>query len=203
MKLAEIPGPQTPASQAALEVVTEYSSTALVNHCIRSYLWAASYGTAHHVGYDAELLYVSAMLHDIGLAARFDNHADAFEMAGGNVAWVFGAGAGWPVDRRVRSSEVIIRHMWDHVDVAADPEGHLLGIATGLDISGRNPGWWPSELRREVVSSYPRLALTTEFVSCFQDQARRKPESSAGASVRSGIGDRIAANVLDGPDPGA
>ena len=116
-----------------------YSSPALLNHCRRSYVWAAALGDERGIDYDAELLYVSAMLHDIGLVEAFDNATLAFEDAGGHVAWVFGAGAGWPVERRQRAHEVIVRHMWDSVDVEADPEGYLLEVATGLDISGPQP----------------------------------------------------------------
>ena len=87
--------------------------------------------------------------------------------------------------------------MWDLVDPAADPEGYLLEIATGLDISGRNPSWWPADLRAEVVARHPRLGLAPEFATCFAAEAARKPDSSAAAAVRSGIADRIAANVLD------
>jgi hypothetical protein len=87
--------------------------------------------------------------------------------------------------------------MWDEVDVDLDPEGHLLELATGLDISGRNPGDWPAELRLEVVATYPRLGLAEEFTRCFRDQAERKPTSSPVDALRSGMADRIAANPLD------
>jgi hypothetical protein len=87
--------------------------------------------------------------------------------------------------------------MWDAVDVAEDPEGHLLEIATGLDISGRNPQWWPAGLRAEVVEAFPRLGLAEEFTACFTAEAARKPQSSAAAAVTSGIAGRIAANPLD------
>ncbi len=194
--------PDTPVARAAAEVTTAYCSAALANHCVRSYVWAVSYGTRHGIGFDAELLYVSAMLHDIGLVPEFDSHTVPFEEAGGHVAWVFGAGAGWPVARRARAAEIIVRHMWDEVDPSVDPEGHLLELATGLDISGRHPEWWPSDLRDEVVSSYPRLGLRSEFLHCFRDQAGRKPDSLAGRAVASGIAERIAANVLDRPGQG-
>lgn len=197
MRLEEIAWPDTPAAVAAREVATAYCSPALANHCSRSYVWAASYAALHAVPYDAELLYVAAMLHDVGLVKEFDSHEVPFEDAGGHVAWVFAAGAGWPVARRVRLREVIVRHMWDEVDVAMDPEGHLLELATGLDISGRNPGGWPEAFRAEVVAALPRLSLADEFTACFEDQASRKPGSSAAAAVRSGMADRIRANVLD------
>jgi hypothetical protein len=197
-----VPEPGTDVARAALEVATEYCSPSLLNHCVRSYIWAVAYAQRNGIVFDEELLYVSSMLHDIGLVPAFDSHTVPFEIAGGHVAWVFGAGAGWPVDRRRRAGEIIVRHMWNEVDVTADPEGHLLELATGLDISGRHPEWWPQELRDEVVRLLPRLGLRAEFLRCFQEQAARKPESTAAAAVASGIADRLAANVLD-QDPSA
>jgi hypothetical protein len=189
--------PPSRSSELALEVARKYSSPALLNHSIRSYAWAADHGSRHGIRFDAELLYVAALLHDIGLVKEFDSHTVPFEEAGGHVAWVFGAGAGWPAERRTRVSEVIVRHMWDQVDVADDPEGHLLELSTGLDISGRNAGDWSSELKDEILRRLPRLDLATEFVRCFEDQGRRKPDSSAAAFVRIGVADRLARNPLE------
>ncbi|MFC4060738.1 HD domain-containing protein [Planomonospora corallina] len=197
MRLDEITVPGTSACRTALEAATAYCSPSLLNHSVRAYLWAAAYAQARDIAFDAELLYVAAMFHDIGLVAEFDSHTVPFEEAGGHVAWVFAAGAGWPVERRRRVSEVIVRHMWDEVDVAADPEGHLLELSTALDISGRGPGDWPAELRAEVLGRYPRLEIGKEFTACMLDQGERKPDSLAGGFVRSGIAGRIAANPLE------
>jgi hypothetical protein len=197
VELRDIPRPTSPAAQGALEVVTAFSSPALVNHCVRSYLWAASYGEAHRIDFDAELLYVAAMLHDLGLEPEFDNVALPFETAGGHVAWVYAAGAGWPATRRLRAAEIVVRHMAD-IEPDLDPEGHLLAVATSLDISGRRPEDWSDELRREVVAEFPRLDLSARFLRCFEDQAQRKPGSSAAAAIGNGISRRIASNPLDG-----
>ena len=59
---------------------------------------------------------------------------------------------------------------------------------------------WAPSLRAEILAAHPRLDLVAEFTACFRDQARRKPDSSAAAAVRSGIADRIAANILDVPE---
>lgn len=197
MRFADIVVPDTSATRGALEVATAYCSPALLNHSVRAYLWAAAYGAMNDISFDAELLYVSSMLHDIGLVKEFDSHTVPFEEAGGHVAWVFGAAAGWPVERRVRASEVIVRHMWDKVEVTSDPEGHLLELSTALDISGRRPEDFPAGLRAEVLERYPRLGLGEEFIACFRDQAERKPDSFAGVFVRAGVAERIRANPLD------
>ncbi|MCW1099808.1 MULTISPECIES: HD domain-containing protein [Streptomyces] len=189
--------PGTAAAAAALDVATAYLSPALLNHSLRAYFWAAARGTADGVPFDPELLYVAALFHDIGLVPVFDSHTVAFEEAGGHVARVFAAGAGWPAERRARLSDVIVRHMWPRVDVATDPEGHLLARATATEIVGTEADAYPSRFRDEVLDRCPRLDLAASFLACFQDQAERKPDSSAAGAVRSGLADRVARNPLD------
>jgi HD superfamily phosphodiesterase len=199
MALDDLVVPGTAAAVAALEVASAYQSPALLNHSLRAYTWAAADGMARGIDFDAELLYVAAMFHDIGLVPVFDSHTVAFEEAGSHVARVFAAGAGWPAERRERLSEVIIRHMWPQVDVSMDPEGHLLARSTAADIAGSNLDDWADGFKAEVLERYPRLDLTKDFLACFQVQAERKPDSSAAAAVRSGLTTRMTANPLDAP----
>ena len=79
MRLSDVTVPGTEAAERARWVVTTFASPALAQHSQRSYLWAAAYGEAHGIAYDAEDLYVSAMLHDIGLVPSFDSHTVPFE----------------------------------------------------------------------------------------------------------------------------
>ncbi|MEV1130462.1 HD domain-containing protein [Agromyces sp. NPDC049794] len=198
MVLAEVPHPETRVAHAAREVATEFCSPALLNHSLRSYVWAASYGVLNGIAFDEELLYVSALLHDIGLVREFDSHDVGFEYAGAAVAWVFGASAVWSPERRRRAGEVIIAHMASElVGPETDPEGHLLSVATSLDISGARLNAWPVELRSEVIRALPRAGLAEEFVGCFKDQASRKPHSSPALAIAEGIEARVAANPLD------
>ena len=201
MRLADLPVPDTAATRTAEETLRRYAAPALVHHAIRSGLFAAAYGRLTGVGYDPELLHVSALLHDLGLEEPFDSHRLPFEVAGGELAWVFGAGAGWLPERRQRLADIVVRHMWDDVDPALDPEGHLLERATSLDISGGRMDEWPAELLAEVVAAWPRLDLAERFSACFADQAARKPDSAAAAAMRSGLPERIAANPLDARRP--
>ena len=189
--------PDTAASAAALEVASAYQSPAFLNHSLRAYVWAAAYGMTRGIGSDPELLYVAALFHDLGLVPAFDSHAVSFEEAGGHVGRVFAAGAGWPAERRERLAEVIIRHMWPRVDVSVDPEGYLLARATETEIIGTNVNDFPPGFRAEVLERHPRLDITENFLACFEAQAKRKPDSSAAVSVRSGLSTRMAGNPLD------
>ncbi|MEH3090356.1 MAG: cyanamide hydratase [Microbacterium arborescens] len=193
--------PPTPTAALALETVRRWSSPALVEHGLRSWAWARLRGDALGLDYDAELLYVAAMLHDLGVSPAFDAHETAFEQAGGAAAWAFAAGAGWPHARRERVREVIERHMWLSVDPDLDAEGHLLEVATSLDVSGTAPDLWDVATLRAVEARHPRSGFTAEFAGCIHAQARRKPASAAArldASVNIAAGGAVWEAILGG-----
>lgn len=197
MSAPDLDLPDLPAVRAALEVADRYQSPALRNHSVRSYLFAAAHAERAGIRVDHELLAVAALVHDLGLAPVFDSHALPFEEAGGDVGWVFTAGAGWPASRRDRVREIVVLHMRDPVSPEADPESHLLQFSTSLDISGRGLEQLPEEVLRAVLRRYPRLDLRAEFTACFQDQAARKPDQAAAGSLAGGLAARLAANPLD------
>jgi hypothetical protein len=196
VRLDDLALPDTTAASAACEISAELQSAAMHHHCARSYVWAAALASSSGLAFDAELLYVAAMLHDLGLHPSFDSHAVAFEQSGGDVARVFAAGAGWPAARRDHVAAVVVGHMRE-VDRAEDAEGHLLARATGIDISGRGVDDVPADLRREVIDRWPRLDLATEFADCFRGQAARKPGTAAARAMASGLADRLAINPLE------
>ncbi|WP_433219733.1 HD domain-containing protein [Dactylosporangium sp. CS-047395] len=189
--------PDTPAIAAALSVAERHFSPAMLNHSVRSYEWAAAYGTARGIDRDDELVGVAALLHDIALAASFDSHTVPFEEAGGDLARVFGRAAGWSAARSDRVAEIIVTHMRDDVSAADDPESHLLQVATSWEIVGRWQEEFPPDVRAATLDRYPRLGFAEEFLGYFEDQARRKPASAAAASVRRNLAMRITGNPLD------
>lgn len=169
--------------RAAEQLISHYCSTSLYNHSLRSFRWGIVVGDREQIAFDAELLFVSAMLHDIALTTEFDNYTLPFEAAGGHIAQVFAAGAGWAPERGVRAAEIIERHMWPSVDPAYDAEGYLLEVGTGIDISGSRAGDIPAEVRDQILRRWPRNELAREFAACFHEQARRKPGSRAAATA--------------------
>lgn len=171
--------PPSAAAALSLEVAREWCSPDLLNHSLRSWVFARTLGDSLGLAYDAELLYVASLLHDVGVTDHFDSHAIPFETAGGAVGWVFAAGAGWPAARRTRVLEVIERHMWTEVDPAMDAEGHLLEVATSLDVAGVGFEKWDDELVRALTARLPRGAFSATFAASIHEQALRKPNSNA------------------------
>lgn len=198
MRIADFPVPDSAAARGALELAADYQSDAMTAHAVRSWLWAEGIAVVEErAGVDHELLYVAALLHDIGTVTEFDNHTVSYEHAGGHVAVALTAGAGWPTERRQRVLDVIVRHNWTSVDPALDLEGYLLERATGLDITGSRPDALPEEFLREVLAAHPRGPLASEFGACVSDQAARKPDTSARRLVDGGLIRKLEGNPLE------
>ncbi|CAQ02248.1 HD domain-containing protein [Clavibacter sepedonicus] len=198
MRIADFPVPDTAAARGALDLATSYQSEAITAHALRSWLWAEAFAVVEGLAdVDHEILYVSAVLHDIGTVAEFDNHTVSYEHAGGHVGVALTAGAGWPASRRQRVLDAIVRHNWPSVDPELDVEGHLLEVATGLDISGARAHALPEEYLREVLALHPRGHLAAEFGACVVDQAERKPTTAARRLVDGGVVAKLAANPLE------
>jgi hypothetical protein len=198
MRIADFTPPDTLATRGALALVADFHTPAITNHVLRSWLWAEAFAVIDgHADVDHELLYTAALLHDIGLAPAFDNHVLGYEEAGGFIGEAVTAGAGWPPERRRRVNEVIVRHNWPSVDPAIDVEGHLLEIATGLDISGRRAEDIPLDFRHEVLAAHPRTTLAEEFGTQVLDQSARKPLSHARRLVDGGLICTLAENPLE------
>lgn len=199
MRLDDLRPPDTASVRAAQDLARRYLTPALAAHSIRSWYWAAGFAEVLGLEPDRELLAVAALLHDMGLAEEFDAVRVPYEIAGGHVAAVFGAGAGWSQEQQQRLIDVIERHNWPEVDPAFDVEGHLLEIATGLDISGARPDALPREYLEEVLAAFPRGTLAADFGDRVAEQAERKPASHAARLLSGGLRAKLTANPLERP----
>jgi len=75
----------TPAISRAIELARARSEPYLFNHAMRSWLFAATLAQLKQTAHDGEVLAVTTILHDIGLAEGFDGPL-RFEVEGANAA---------------------------------------------------------------------------------------------------------------------
>jgi hypothetical protein len=197
VEVAGIKPPEGSAAEAAREVCAQYADLALYHHSARSYLFGAAWARERGIAFDEELLYVSAMLHDLALTAPFDSHTLPFEEAGGHLARVLTTGLGWPPARRDRAAEIIVLHMRDDVDPAEDPESRLLQVGTTADVSGGGLEAFDPAFVERLLAAHPRHGFATTFVGLFRDQALRKPDCAAAGLVSGTWAARTAANPLE------
>src|SRR5690242_1181894 len=98
MNALEFPFPDSPVAQAANKLVLEVSPPFLYYHCVRTYVFAHILGERDNLRYDQELLYLGALLHDLGLTECFDKD-HPFELDGANAARTFLLQQGIPAEK--------------------------------------------------------------------------------------------------------
>src|SRR5262245_3471817 len=81
--------PDSLLANEATDILREYSTELLINHSIRVYLFAAEQGRQQKLRFDAELLYIAAAFHDLGLTKKFSSQNERFEVDGANAARQF------------------------------------------------------------------------------------------------------------------
>jgi HD superfamily phosphodiesterase len=81
--------PDSKLAREVTELVHDTESTLLFNHSSRVYYFASLAGKRRDLKFDAELLYVAAMFHDMGLTRRHSSQSDRFEVDGANTARAF------------------------------------------------------------------------------------------------------------------
>jgi hypothetical protein len=180
-----MPVPDSRFAKQARELITTVAPPFLVNHSVRAYAWAVELALHDELSFDSEILYVSAILHDIGLMPAYDL-GGCFEFDGAAAAETFAVDAGEPADRARAIYDVIALHMTDELPPESAAEVVLLWDSTGTDVTG----YRYADVRRAIVppvlAAYPRLDFKREFGALFVDQAARKPTCRVAAMVATG-----------------
>ena len=191
-----IPGivrPDTPAAAAADEVAITYCTPVIVNHCLRSYVWARGMRRTA----------ASRLIRSCSMSRRCSTTSGSSpsstatrcrsrmpaDTSPGTLPRSGGLLRPAPQSRR---DEIVVRHMRG-AELSEDAEGYLPAIATGLDVSGPIP----SGGRRAFAgtSSAPSPGCRSARSSCSASRTRRSanrrvprprpsPTESPGASPR-------------------
>ena len=160
--LAGIPVPDTPLISHAIEYAREHSEPYLFNHVMRSWLFAVILARLSDTAHDAEVLAVTTILHDLGLAKAFAGPL-RFEVEGANAARAFARNEGID-DRR---SQLI----WDGVALNSTPsialhketEVALSTAGIALDWGGWGYDKLTDAQMAAIVDAFPRLDMKQRF----------------------------------------
>lgn len=190
-----IPFPDSSIALAANQLVLEVSPPFLYYHCVRTYVFAHALGSRDRLHYDQELLYLGALLHDLGLTSRFDD-THPFEIAGANAARTFLFQQGLPAEK----AEMVHKAIALHLSVEAEqqcPEIALVHFGAIMDARGYRLEDIPGELLHQILEAYPRLGFKQAFAEVMMEQARKKPASAVARAIRNGALD----GLLQAPFP--
>ncbi|WP_413803341.1 HD domain-containing protein [Streptomyces iranensis] len=173
--------PDTALARAAHTYLLGIAASTLVNHSLRSYLFARAIGD--HKGlragadYDDELLFLGCALHDIGLTEE-GNGEQRFEVDGADLA------ARFLIENGLSAAKAEI--VWDAIALhtsqgIAGRKRHEIALAQsgiGADIFGFGADLLPEGHGLSVHADYPRLDLGHEIRDIIVAQAAAKPHKA-------------------------
>jgi hypothetical protein len=191
-----MPVPDSALAQRARELITDVAAPFLANHSVRCYAWAVELARHDRLQFDAEILYVSAMLHDIGLVPAYDL-GGCYELDGAVAADRLVGEAGEPEMRARVIYDVIALHNDETLPPDPAPEVALLWDSAGTDVTGHRIGDVRPAVVRGLLAAYPRIGFKREFTGLIVDQASRKPSCPAAAMVATGMLEEIAQAPFD------
>jgi HD domain-containing protein len=191
-----MPVPDSALARRARELITGVAPTSLVNHSVRVYAWAVELARHDALRFDPEILYVSAMLHDIGLVPAYDL-GGCYEVDGAVAAKRLVGEAGESEARARAIYNVIALHNDDVLPPGAAAEVVLLWDSAGTDVTGNRFADIRPEIIPGLLAVYPRVDFKRDFTVLLVDQASRKPTCPAAEMIRTGILEEIAKAPFD------
>jgi hypothetical protein len=172
--------PDSLLAKEATDILREHSTEVLINHSLRVYLFAAEQGRQQKLRFDPELLYVAAAFHDLGLIKKFSSANERFEVDGANAVRQFLTTHNVPGEQIETAWQAIALHTTPGVTHYMRPEVALLQSGVLLDVLGKGFDQFPSELRDEIVSSYPRKQFKERFLQEYFAGFAHKPDTTYG-----------------------
>ncbi len=172
--------PDSLLAKEATGILRENATDLLFNHSIRVYLFAAEQGRQQKLRFDAELLYIAAAFHDLGLLKKFSSPDERFEVDGANAARQFLTAHDVPEERIQTVWEAIALHTTPGIPPYMRPEVAVLYSGVLLDVLGRGYDQFPSELRDEILASYPRKHFKEDFIPAYFAGFAHKPATTYG-----------------------
>ena len=172
--------PDSKLAKEAADILRADGNDLLWNHSHRVYVWGALLAERAAKRYDAELSYIAALFHDIGLIPKYSSATERFEVDGANAARQFLEQHG--ID------ETAIATVWDSIALHTTlgitkfkaAEVDLIFNGVGLDVMGDLYETLSEATRAEVVAAFPRDGFKSKIVRAFFDGFKHKPQTTFG-----------------------
>jgi hypothetical protein len=191
--IAGVPIPDSRLAREATELLRDSAPPLLYHHSLRVYLFGALRGNRRGLTFDPELLYLGAVLHDLGLTERFRSAHERFEVDGANAARQF--------LRQHDVPEAAVALVWDAIALHTTPgiswhkplEVALVTAGVELDVVGLGFTEVSEDAREQVLAAHPCGNFKADILPAFANAIAHKPETAFG---------NVAADVLERVLPG-
>jgi len=179
--IAGIPVPDSAIARAATQLVRDTEDDLLFHHSRRVFFWGALTGERRALRYDAELLYLGAMFHDMGLTRAHASPDLRFEVDGANAARDFMRGYGIP-ERDIEDVwTAIALHTTPGIPEHMRPTVALVTAGVEMDVLGIAYHDFTDGQRDQVCACHPREADFKEsIIDHFAAGIAAKPLTTFG-----------------------
>jgi putative intracellular protease/amidase len=172
--------PQTRLAEVADELARAAEPEFMYNHSVRSYLFArvaaAARGLTAGEGYDDELLFLSCILHDVGLTSQADR-GRRFEVDGAEAAIDLLRANGLEAARAAIVWDAIALHTSAGIAEYRGNGVALTRAGIGIDF-GLDADLVPDQLAGQVHDQYPRLDMARCLTDAIVGQAQGSPQKA-------------------------
>jgi hypothetical protein len=192
--IAGVRVPDSAIARAATQLVRDTEDDLLYSHSRRVFFWGALTAERRGLKYDAELLYMGAMFHDMGLTSAYASPDLRFEVDGANAARDFLRGYGVP-ERDIEDVwTAIALHTTPGIPEHMRPTIALVTAGVEMDVLGIAYHDFTADQRDHVCVHHPREATFKEgIIDHFAAGTIAKPLTTFG---------NVKADVLALKDPG-
>jgi hypothetical protein len=173
--------PDSKMAREVTELVRDTENSLLFNHSSRVYYFAAATGIRRRLTFDPELLYVSAMFHDMGLTPKHSSATDRFEVDGANAAREFLRQHKIPQEAVDTVWTSIALHTTPGIPQFMHPVIALLTNGVEMDVLGIAYPEFSDADRDAIVAAYPRTEhFKEDIIQAFYDGIKHKPATTFG-----------------------
>jgi hypothetical protein len=168
--------PDSDLCRKATALVARVSQPPLFNHCVRTFLFGDALGRRDGLKYDRELLYLSSMLHDLGLTDSVATGAQRFELEGADRAREFVLEHGLPGDKADVVWDAIALNTSFGIALRKGPEVALTHLGASADFLGTRLSDMGAHTVARIVDEYPRTDFIAVATRLFVGCAHRAPQ---------------------------
>jgi hypothetical protein len=183
--------PDSKLCREITELVRDTETPLLFNHSSRVYYFGALAGVRKGLQIDRELLYASAMFHDMGLTHQHNSKIERFEVDSANAARSF------LHSHNISQGDIDL--VWTaialHTTPGIPPHMHpvvaLLTAGVEMDVLGIAYDDYSDVERNAVVNAHPRTEhFKEDIIQAFYDGFKDRPDTTFGTVNADVIADK-------------
>lgn len=178
--IAGIPIPDSALANAATNLVRDTAPDLIFHHSRRVFLFGSIRAKALRISPDPEILYVSALFHDLGLVPEYQNPAQRFELDGADYARDFLTSHGITEPEGLTAWTAIALHTTPEMPYRLAPEIAATTAGVETDVLGLHLDRVTASEIHEVTAAHPRPDFKAQILRGFNDGFKDRPDTTFG-----------------------